>query len=61
MISLKSLFSVTAAEFGLSIMMYKLVSSAKSLTDAYISLTMSLVGMRNISCPGVVGWCDGAW
>ena len=42
-ICLKSLFSVTAAEFGLSTMMYKLVSSAKSLTDAFISLTMSLM------------------
>ena len=53
-ICLKSLFSVTAAEFGLSTMMYKVVSSAK--TDAFISLTMSLMYTRNISGPKTESW-----
>ena len=39
---LKSLFSTRAAEFGVSTMIYKLVSSAKSLTDARSSFTISV-------------------
>ena len=43
LIKLRSLFRVTAALFGFSTTIYKLVSSANSLTCACSSFTMSFM------------------
>ena len=47
----RSVFSFSAARIGLSTIMYKLVSSAKSLIDEPISSTISLIYKRNNSGP----------